>query len=111
MDNYSALQEQSRKLADSLPSIQRDISQHILWLKNAICWKIDNFGKKRENVYTFKENGKFGFSEGYVNEIIAYAYEKGRIDAYEHAQRNAQEYIDMVKKIKEIVCECDCNSE
>lgn len=104
MDNYTALKIQAKELADKLPSIQTDTPQHILWLKMAICEKIDSRKSKNDKVFTFTDaDGKFGFSEQYVNQIISYAYEKGRVDAYESATKAAAIYKEAFEKIKEIV--------
>ena len=74
---YEKLRESVKKEALKYPRLL-DIAQHTLWLKMV---GIEAFvGKpKSEDVFTFTApDGKFGFSEGLVNQLMQFASSRVR---------------------------------
>lgn len=72
-DYKKKIEDESKKLPDL-----KEIDQHIMWLKAYASEKLEKDNK--EGCFTFKADGKFGFSEIMVNHLMQYAYDSGRRD-------------------------------
>jgi hypothetical protein len=110
---YEIYRDRVRELAGQLAPVPRDIKQELLWLKLTVIEKIeriDQLTKNPENkIYTFRadaetENGKFGFSEPYVDLLMHYAYEAGKqsvIDSYNQDTASMKSALNNIKNALE----------
>lgn len=76
---YDKMREKNMEDAKNLPTSPQEASQTILWLKMAIIDRIEKIeNRTNDELHTFRDsNGKFGFTEGYVNILMQMAYDEG----------------------------------
>lgn len=91
------IKAESEKLKDN-----KEIDQHILWLKAYASEKLDGIKKDCRTFTAQKEGVKlFGFSEAMVNELMQYAYDSGRKDIDEKSYRLGKSHMwsEVLKKL------------
>jgi hypothetical protein len=111
---YEKMKERSLEMAKKLPETPKEIGQHILWLKMAVTDRIEIIEDIQDpEIQTFREkgeNGKFGFTEQYVNLLMHYAYEAGAKTATDNLTRSFTEQTNQMKHaIDAIVTALDAN--
>lgn len=80
-ENYKkSVAESAKKI-----KVPKEITQDTLWQKAYITKAIED-ANPEEGIYTFSADGKFGFSERYVNYIIQISYELGRENSFADAK-------------------------
>jgi hypothetical protein len=85
--------------ANKLSKPPKDVSQNILWLKAYVNERMETEGLARYVGDSSKE-GTFGFAESYVNYLMHYAYEAGKMereDSFNHATKDMRETLDKIK--------------
>jgi hypothetical protein len=85
--------------ANKLSKPPKDVSQNILWLKAYVSERMETEGLARYVGDSSKE-GTFGFAESYVNYLMHYAYEAGKMereDSFNHATKDMRETLDKIK--------------
>lgn len=83
-----------------------DISQDALYLKNVVAERFED----NDRYYTFSANGKFGFSESLVNQMIEHAimygasrtYSKKVAESHSFLRGKEEGYSECRQKLKEI---------
>jgi hypothetical protein len=111
---YEIMKERSMESAKKLSSTPKDIGQHILWLKMAVIDRVEKIENLKDpEICTFRsrgEDGKFGFTEQYVNLLMHYAYEAGKQNATDRLTRHFTESTTAMKNaIDSIVNALDDN--
>jgi hypothetical protein len=111
---YDKMRERNMEDAKKLPKSPNDIGQHILWLKMAVIdrvEKIENLVDDKICTFRSKEDdGKFGFTENYVNLLMHYAYEAGKQNATNNLTKSFTEQTNQMKHaIDAIVNALDTN--
>lgn len=108
---YDKMRERNMEDAKKLPKSPENIAQHILWLKMAVIDRVEKIENLVDDkIYTFTrkangdDDGKFGFSEHYVNLLMHYAYEAGKQNAtdnltksYENSAKSMKNALDKIK--------------
>ena len=114
MPAYEDYEVTVAKVKATLPSKPLEVSNTILYLKSAGCSKACELN---EECFTFtSEDGKFGFNEKLVNQLMQYAYNAGRESlAYdkvvlEAVERGKKEKFDEVAKILGLYTEDDLDN-
>ena len=86
--------------ADKLPHPPKEVGQHILWLKASVSERMETEGLARYVGNSGANDGSFGFAESFVNYLMHYAYEAGKMereDSFNHATKNMREALDKIK--------------
>ncbi len=112
---YELMKERSMESAKKLSSTPKDIGQHILWLKMAVIDRVEKIENLKDPaICTFRsrgEDGKFGFTEQYVNLLMHYAYEAGKQNATNDLTKSYENSVSSMKKaldkIKDALDEAD----
>ena len=108
------MRERNMEDAKKLPKSPKEIDQHILWLKMAVIDRVEKIENLVDDkIYTFKSkdgDGKFGFSENYINLLMHYAYEAGKQNATNNLTKSFNEQTNQMKTaIDAIVNALDTN--
>lgn len=110
---YDKMRERNMEDAKKLPKTPKEIDQHILWLKMAVIDRVEKIENLVDDkIYTFKskDDGKFGFSENYINLLMHYAYEAGKQNATNNLTKSFNEQTNQMKTaIDAIVNALDTN--
>ena len=86
--------------ANKLSKPPKDVSQNILWLKAYVSERMETEGLARYVGDSSKE-GTFGFVESYVNYLMHYAYEAGKMEREDSFIRSTKEMRETLDKIKD----------
>jgi hypothetical protein len=86
--------------ANKLSKPPKDVSQNILWLKAYVSERMETEGLARYVGDSSKE-GTFGFAESYVNYLMHYAYEAGKMESEDSFNRSTKEMRETLDKIKD----------
>lgn len=71
---YNNFKKQRNQAASTVEG-QLEITQDVLWIKNVV---VEALKDTDEELYTFRYDDKFGFSERLVNQLMQYAIMYGR---------------------------------
>jgi hypothetical protein len=85
--------------ADKLSNPPKEVGQNILWLKAYVNERMETEGFARY-VGDLSKEGTFGFAESYVNYLMHYAYEAGKMereDSFNRATKEMKETLDKIK--------------
>ena len=123
--NYEIYRERVKEGALKLDKMPNEVGQNILWLKSMAIERIEEIDKGiNDKVNTFRvldrkevnltqameaekqgKSYKFGFTEGYVNLLMHYAYEAGRKSREDDFKRATERMNKALEDITNIVDE------
>jgi hypothetical protein len=87
--------------AERLSSPPKEVGQHILWLKASVGERMETEGFDRYVGNSGANDGSFGFAESYVNYLMHYAYEAGKMESEDSFIRSTNDMRETLDKIKD----------
>ena len=92
--------------ADKLSKPPKEVGQNILWLKAYVTEKLGEtlYKNRGTSMYVGKSganDGSFGFKEEFVNYLMHYAYEAGKMEREDSFNRSTKEMRETLDKIKD----------
>jgi hypothetical protein len=87
--------------AERLPKPPKEVGQNILWLKAYVGERMETEGLARYVGNSGANDGSFGFAESYVNYLMHYAYEAGKMEREDSFNRSTKEMRETLDKIKD----------
>lgn len=109
---YDKMRERNMEDAKKLAPTPKEVGQHILWLKMAVIDRVEKIENLTNgDIFTFRSDNKFGFTEPYVNLLMHYAYEAGKESATKKLESDFRNRTGSMKNaIDSIIKALDDNS-
>jgi hypothetical protein len=87
--------------ANRLSTPPKEVGQNILWLKAYVSERMETEGKARYVGNSGANDGSFGFEESFVNYLMHYAYEAGKMERADNYKRDIADMRAALDKVKD----------
>ena len=87
--------------ANRLSTPPKEVGQNILWLKAYVSERMEIEGLARYVGNSGANDGSFGFEESFVNYLMHYAYEAGKMERADSYKRDTADMRAALDKVKD----------